>query len=861
MHNRKLLKRIFWFLFILFVSAIVLAFSLIYLYEDSIKNYTIKQINKSINARIDVQKIDLSFFSQFPKASLDFSNVAFYDNSSKNKSDSPIIKSDKIFLSFDIMELINNDYNLQEIVLENAIINFEIFKNGDNNFSFLSSNQSSDSSKFLLNLKSVKFINTQFNYKNAATDQQFQVQIKDAIADGVFSESDFDINLKGRTMLNYFYSQKRLIVSNKNIELDVSTKFDIEKDHYALQKGLLTYDGIPLKLSGGVQLYKNSIGINAKLRATMLRFSDIAKNIDKDILATIDKYNLQGLISLDVNIGGRIGGKYKPHLSAYASLDKFKFDYSQKGISASDITMRVKYNNGKKNNLRTSSIIISKLSGKSSLGDFEGNIEVRNLWQPKIKADIKGKWDLALLNDIIAVDTISQMAGKASTHSWISINLRYEEQQSKWEVAKLNIDNNFDIRGAEFKLKDSKIAYKNIISKGRLENNKLIIYNLSADAQGSSISVLGSIYNLPFGTNYKANKPLVISLSLNADKLSYQKVMDALPKGSNNGDSRFSDALDIVIDINTKVFAYQNISIEDLSGRFQMRNRRLSFFKLKGRAFDGSFDGMLWIDGSIDGKYDLFSKGETKAFDISKSFEVFNNFGQQSITSKNISGNLNSKYDLKCSFNSKWDIDSKSIDLNSDMLIKNGVLRNVDALNALKSYTKIDDFSELKFSELRNNITVHNSQLTIPQMAVHSNKMNIELSGLHKFDNSYEYHFTILLSEVLGKKYDKTIASEFGEVENDGYGRTKLFLTLIGKDTDFEVKYDKSGLSKKIKEDFQEEKSSLKKALNQEFGWFKEEEKKTKKDSIVSPKQKKNKEKENLKKQEEGEFIIEWDDE
>ena len=292
-----------------------------------------------------------------------------------------------------------------------------------------------------------------------------------------------------------------------------------------------------------------------------------------------------------------------------------------------------------------------------------------------------------------------------------------------------------------------------------------------------------------------------------------------------------------------------------------MRNRRLSFFNLKGNIFDGYFDGMLWIDGSKKGKYELYTKGVTKSFDISKSFETFNNFGQQLVTSSNISGALNANYELKCTFDNKWEFDPNSVELNSDMIISNGVLRDVRSLNALKSYTKIDDFSELKFSEISNNISVHNSQLLIPQMAVNSNKMNIELSGLHNFDNSYEYHFTVLLSEVMGKKYKQTLEGEFGDVKNDGYGRTKLFISLIGKGADFDVKYDRSGLAKKIKADLQEEKSSLKKALNEEFGWFKDEDKSSKKDSVKTPKQKKKTEEENLKKQEEGEFIIDWDDE
>ncbi len=860
MQNRNLVKRLFITLLVLFIGAIIIAFSLVYLYEDKIKAYSIQHINKAINARIDVEKIDLSFFSQFPKASLDFHNVEFYDNNPKKKADFPIIKSEHIFLSFDVLELLSDNYNLQEIVINNAIINLEIYKNGKNNFSFLSSSKDSDSSSFLINLNSVSFVNTEFNYDNKVTRQKVKILIKNSTAKGIFSEKNFEIDLKGKTILKYFYNKSRLIALNKRLDLDVITKFNIEKEYYSLKKGLLTYHGIPMKLSGGIQMYKYSIGINAKLSAINLRYKDIAKNIDKEFLANIKKYNFQGLINLDVEIGGKIGGKHKPHVSAIASISKFKFDIDELKLSAKDVSLEAKYNNGKNNTLNSSSIVISNLRANSNIGHIEGEIEIRNLWQPKLKAEFRGDLDLEPLNDVLSVDTIVSMAGKASTYTWLSMNFKYSKDNDEWKVEDINFDNNFDIQNASLTLKDSKLSYSSVNTKGRIENNKIIIYQLTAFAQGSKISALGSLYNLPYSSKYIKARPTVANFSLKVDNLSYDKIIGALPKGGDDDDSRFSNKLDIVIDVETEKFVYDNINVTDLSGRFQMRNRRLSFFNIKANTLGGSLGGMLWIDGSKRGVYNLFLEGETKGLDIMKSFKIFNNFGQETITSKNISGDLDSKYELKCSFDSSWKIYNSSIELNTNMVVKNGILKDVESLNAIKSYTKIDDFSELKFSELKNNISVANSQILIPEMRINSNKMNIDVSGIHKFDNSYEYHFTILLSEVLGKKYEST-SSEFGEVENDGYGRTKLFLTLIGKDDKFEVEYDKSGLRKKMKNDLQDEKQSLKKALNSEFGWFKTEEDKVKKDSVKTPKQKKNNEKEKIKKQEEGEFIIEWDDE
>ena len=538
MQNSKLVKRLFITITVLFVSVVSVAFVLIYLYEDNIKNYSIQQINKSINARIDVENIDLSFFSQFPKASLDFHNVKLYEKN-ETKSKSAIIESEKIFLSFDILELINNNYNLQEIVIKNAVINVAIFKNGDNNFSFLSSSNENDSSSFLLNLDAVSFINTTLNYNNKAINQKFQLLITDAKAKGVFSDKNFAIDLKGKTKLKYLYNQSRLTLANKNIDLDVATIFDIEKNNYSLKKGLLTYNGIPLKLSGSIQLYKNSIGVTAKLGAKMLRFNDIKSNIDKDILAKIDEYNFTGLLSIDVNIGGRFGGKHKPKLSAYVSLNNVSFELKDYDLKFNSVSLELKYNNGKKHNLHSSSITISKLSGNSNIGSFsEGTIDIKNLWQPILNAKIKGEWDLSEVNNTLKLDTITSLSGNATTQTWLTLGFKYSEENSSWSIDKWNFDNNFNVQDASISFKDSKISYSTINTKGRIENNKIIIYNLNTIAQGSKLSVLGSIYNLPYSNTYHKDKPLVINLIMNTDELSYNSIMDALPSSNNDEDTR-----------------------------------------------------------------------------------------------------------------------------------------------------------------------------------------------------------------------------------------------------------------------------------------------------------------------------------
>jgi hypothetical protein len=108
-------------------------------------------------------------------------------------------------------------------------------------------------------------------------------------------------------------------------------------------------------------------------------------------------------------------------------------------------------------------------------------------------------------------------------------------------------------------------------------------------------------------------------------------------------------------------------------------------------------------------------------------------------------------------------------------------------------------------------------------MEVKSSAADLSVNGKHSFDNDYEYHVKMLLSEILSKKRlkNKSNTSEFGVVEDDGLGRTSLLLKIEGKGETVKVGYDIKAASSEVKNNIKSERQTLKSILNQEYGWFK----------------------------------------
>jgi hypothetical protein len=848
------LRKIFFVSTLLGLLLFILGLLFTYLYEDRLKQFAIEQINQQLDAKIKVEKIDLSLWKRFPFVSLNFTKVLI----SNNKVDSKVanlVNAAHIYLSFDLIQIFKKDYQLENILIEDAALNLYFDKEGKHNFHIFKESGEGDPS-FFVNLNSVKFKNTRLNFINEATEQSLVLFMEKVNFSGSFSQDKFDIRLNGKNQVVLYQSKGRELVRNHELDIDVHLNIEPQNGHYKLSKGLLTYQGLALQLEGDLLFAENNIELEANLIAKDVDIEELISQLPEENKSAFESYHLDGRLSLNASIKGSIGGEQFPTVQLEASFNQLSFTEPFYKIPFSQVAFKLLYNNGKQRSLASSTVQIISFNSANTWGKVAGNFKILNLWKPQIAAKINSTIDLEKLNTYLQIDTIETISGAANIETLLSVNVNYNEATKRWEMEYLDMNHVFSLSQVNIKLQQSPQTYSHISAKGVANQNDIQFEQLSLNTGNSNITFSGAIMGLGLNTTLAAS-PLKVEGTLQADHLSYEQIAAAMPSEGGT-DSRFPEDILIGLQFRFNDFVYQGLNLQHFSGKFTLRNQKIQVEQVQLACLGGEVSGSLYLDGSEQGKYMLYNQGKLRGLDIQKTFQQFNNFDQSMVTAQNIKGKLNSDYIFKCTFNQDWELLNPSIELNSDMEMQNGELINVEALNSLKNYTKIKDFSNIHFSTIRNSITIKESKVYIPNMVVNSDKMNIKVSGIHDFENQYEYHFEVLLSEIMGKQYKEKLEDEFGEIENDGYGKTRIFLSLIGKGEKFEVKYNRSGLTKKLQQDMQEEKQSLKNALKEEFGWFKKEAKKDSLKMVITEKQQ---EKAKLKSQEEGQYILEWEDE
>ena len=138
-------------------------------------------------------------------------------------------------------------------------------------------------------------------------------------------------------------------------------------------------------------------------------------------------------------------------------------------------------------------------------------------------------------------------------------------------------------------------------------------------------------------------------------------------------------------------------------------------------------------------------------------------------------------------------------------------------------------------------VKIGNNNINIPAMEIKSSALSVFISGTHSFNNDIDYQIKLLLSELISKNARKrnTNLDKQLLVEDDGLGRTTLYLKMDGTVDDPNIYFDKIRIKEKIKTEIKKEKEEIKKIV---------------KEDVLN--QKTN----STKKQGQTEVIIEWED-
>lgn len=797
--NRYLRYTIYGMLGILTLMGALLGWA--YTHRDDMKQYALAEINKQLKTNIKVRSIRMDVFRHFPSASLNFDSVWVED---AQQSKTALLEAERISLGFNIFQLLRKEYIIREIHLSNGRIYAQTDKNGKHNYQIFVT--SSDTSSTILKLSKVTCKQMTTVYRNAQSKQHYELLLDDAVLSITSTNDIFDMDLNGQMYVQQVFAAQTNWLKEKRVQLQTHIQYNSKEQVFKTNTPTLRIGNLQLSANLSYQIKPKSDFIDLQFAAErsditgLLSLLPFKTDFEKEWKGT-------GLLKLDGTVKGDIGANQTPTVALKFDVDNGGLAQRKGDIALKQISAKGTYSNQQgKHDLN-----ISPCSFQTEYSQFSGQLAVVGSQDPRVTADFELQADAKDLMQWLKQDLLKNAKGNLTGN--LQVDATLSQLQKPATLTGQGIKGAFEWQLQQVKLPVYNQTIEQLSGSAKI-GKQIQLNNVRMQAAGMQMQVSGMVEQ--FSAWMVNNANLMLRLQVETDKLVITDwgLADS-PEQELDKANNASLPVHAEIGVKAAQLEYEKIKAQDVQLQISLANNQTNIGIQSMRVFGGQVSGTTSIIETPSG-HTMQHELQCSKVQLKTMFEQCNEFNQQELTSKHLSGVISGNISMNANWDKQWNCDLRSIVSLIDLNVKEGSIIDYKPLLNLSRFAAVDDLKNLRFEELTNTIIIKNNLITIPAMEIKNNALNLMLSGNQSFSGNLDYRFRIKISELLRKKRNKPL-NEFEEEDESGKGMY-LYLLMTGTTDNPQISYDKSGTGKKVKQDLKAEKETIKEVLRKEFG-------------------------------------------
>ncbi len=788
-----------------------------YFYGDKVKQIIVTEISKKLNIEVSVREIDFTVFRNFPEASVELIDLKTVEKNPLYTE--PLLKAGRLSLLFDLLDILSGDYTIEKVVIKNASLHLEAKGENENNYSIFNSAEPGKKSSVRLNLKKVFLIEVEVYYFNQPSDQEYKFKVKSGNLKGAFSTGNYLLEMDGEIFSDFIRSGEISFLKSKQLNAKLLMNVDRAKGLYTLKSTEVVMDGIKVILSGTILESQNGNLLDLHLKADKSPLKTLINLIPDEYKKGIEDYSLDGALAIAIDIKGEFSGNNIPAVNCSFTLFDGSITDRPSGLAFRNVSFKGTFENGELRRSESFLLRLFDIKAGINAGDVEGELSFLNFRKPTITVSLSSKINLDKLDQIMQIEDLQSISGRLDLNIKFSNNLKSLHKFTIHDFLSSKTTGSMKISNVSLKLKDIPVNYNNLNGSFKFNNKDLLIEDFAGNINESDFKMTGYFLNM-MAFAFLPGESIRIKADFSSSNLNMDDLLSIRKdKAGSTYRMKFSDRLSFDIDLSLKKFTFGTFKGEQIRGNAVMRSNKLMINNASFSSMEGTTVLNGWVDGNYTDKFWVNFTADMKNVDISQFFYQLGEFGQENITSDHIKGKVDATIYYKSFIDPGLSIDPASVYALGDIVIRQGELIRYTPLYKLSKYLKNKELEHIRFSTLKNQIEIKEEVIYIPEMDIESTTLNLSIMGNHSFENNIDYHVRVLLSELLSKR-DKKKEEEIEGIfpEEDGLGRTTLYLHMTGNAEDPDIKYDTKEVRKKISADMKKEKLELKDVFKKEFG-------------------------------------------
>ncbi len=762
-----------------------------------------EEMSKQINGKVSVASIDIGVLSSFPNVSIILKDISIVD-SMYSLHHHQFFKGKEVKVSLALSALLKGDFQVKGINVSDAQLYIFTDSSGYSNDYLMRSKQRAGTEKkpdqikniiSFIKLKNVSFIIADKIKEKLYNAFANQLELKLSDEDSIIKiETSADLLIHGIA----FNTDRGSFLKEKPFKGTFALFLNKKSKQLSGNENKIQIAGHPFTISSRFDLEGPSPQFFLSLKSQQLLY-DLGKTLLPDKIAqSLSIVNVDAPINVTAIIDGPLRGG-DPKINVQWQVGKTNLITPFTSFTSASFS-------GTFTNHVNDSLPRKDPNSKISISDFSANwngipvfskvMEINNLSDPILKADLQSNFALQKLNELLGSEAISLTSGEASALLTYKGPLLNNNQHNSLVNGEINFN------GGNIFYTPRNVNLKNVNGKLLFNNSKVQVSNLQCDVLNNKIIMNGSADNLISLLNTEPNKAVInwniYSPSLNLTSFIYllkNRNTASLKTSGKNKLGKIAGQIDDLLDRG-------NINLDIKADKMSYKKFNANYFSAQVSLFPESYritnvnmsvnGGGINLKGSLANKSNSQHAADFSAtlhnIDINKIFTAFNNFGQSGIEAKNLSGKLDANVSGSFQMNEDGKAYPNSINSTVDFSLKNGALINFEPIQKIQDFIfKRRDFSDIKFAELKNKLQIANEDIMINRMEIASSVLRLYVEGTYSLKGNTDLSIQIPLNNL--KKLDSNYIPENKGV-NIKSGRSLFLRGRPGADGNVNFKLD-----------------------------------------------------------------------
>lgn len=746
-----------------------------FLFKDKIIAMVKETINENVNAQVDFADADVSFFRNFPKASIVLEEVEVINNAPFEND--TLFYGKEVAVTTAISELFkgtNEAIQIYSFTIDNAKLNIKVDEKGNANYDIAKPSETtetpenvSETSDFKFKIDNYHILNTDINYHDAKSKTLLAVEKLQHEGFGDFSLASSELDTQTDAFISFAIDDMNYI-NKQHIKLDALIGMDLANGKYTFLENEALINQLPLKFDGFVKINPDSQEVDLTLQTPSSDFKNFLAVIPEAYAKNIESVQTSGNFEVSGEIKGIVDDKHIPKIDIKVVSNNASFKYPDlpKGVQNITIDAQLKNTTGK---TEDTFLKIGNLAFKIDEDTFRGNGTISQLTtNPKVNATIIGKLNLGNITKAYPIELNKELSGILDANLTTNFDMNAIENE-KYE----RIKNNGNIKISDFLFSSKDVVNPLAISEAKIDfvPRRITLKKFDAKSGKSDFNATGTIENL-LGFLFNEDK-LKGNFNVNSNAFHVSDFMVASSAGSENQNTEVEEGealkipafLDCSINVNSKKVYYDNITLTNVKGKLMLDDGEA----ILNNVTSDVFDGKIKMNGLVSTKNETPSFAmdlDMSAFNLSKSFNGLELLQNIAPIAKALDGKLNTIISLKGDLSESYTPNLTTISGNAfaELITTTLKSQNIEFFDKINEKLTFIDLNKIDIEDIKAKLSFEDGNVKVKPFSFNYKDIEITVDGSHGFDQSLSYNATF---QIPAKYLGTEVTSLLSQIKSE----------------------------------------------------------------------------------------------